>query len=110
MNFIRFLLLRCSYLGRTDLAEFDIFRSEQRQALAQGLDGGVGSSLQELLDGVLAGRHADHSDAGAVAGLDVARGVAAGEAVRPAESLAADQLGPLERLLRQLGSVPRVRA
>ena len=68
------------------------------------------ASLQ-FLDRVAPGRDADHFDPGAVAGPDVARGVAYGDRRwRGRAGAAGDAAAALERLLGQLGAVAGVGA
>ena len=59
----------------------------------------VSIRLAQLLDVVAAGGHANHLDAGAVAGDDVARGVADGDAGAVGEGAAGDQRTAGERHL-----------
>ena len=78
------------------------------EAVLDGLERPVGSGLAEFLDRVLAGGDADNLDPGAVAGPDVARGVADREAGAVAERPARDQLAAAQGRLRHLGAVGRV--
>ena len=71
----------------------------------QVLDRPVGAGLAEFLDAVVAGGDADHLDAGAVAGVDVARGVADGDRRRRREGAAGDQLAASRARFGQLGAV-----
>ena len=70
----------------------------------------VGSRDSKLLHRVLAGCDACDSDAGAVAGLDVARGVADGEDRLVRQRLAGQPARPLDRRLGEVDALDRIGA